>query len=65
MEITDFKIAPAETTDAVTSVTVRFQNMRKPHHIIYVLTHTSEGWRISDIRYDRGSSLKKILESDL
>ena len=65
LEITDFNISPAETAGAETNVTVRFQNMHKPHHIVYLLTHTPEGWRISDIRYDRGSSLKKILQADL
>jgi hypothetical protein len=29
--------------------------------MIYVLSRTADGWRIGDIRYDDGSSLKKIL----
>jgi hypothetical protein len=31
----------------------------------YVLGRTADGWRISDIRYDDGSSLKKILQAPL
>jgi uncharacterized membrane protein YqjE len=45
-------------------VTVRFKNLGKPTHIIYVLTHSGGGWRITDIRYDDGSSLKKMLQAD-
>ena len=31
----------------------------------YVLRRTVHGWKISDIRYDDGYSLKKILQSPL
>jgi hypothetical protein len=70
-EIKDFTISPPETakgpggTGIETRVTVRFKNFGKSTRIVYVLTHTGDGWRISDIRYDDGSSLKKILEGKL
>jgi hypothetical protein len=46
-------------------VTVRFKNIGKPTRIEYVLRHTADGWKISDICYDDGSSLKKNLQSPL
>jgi len=64
-EITEFSIAGAETAGAETRVAVRFKNLGKSTPIIYVLTHTAGGWRISDIRYHDGSSLKKILQANL
>ena len=65
MEIKDFSVGPPETTGSETRVTVRFKNIGKPTRVIYVLSRTADGWRISDIRYDDGSSLKKILEGKL
>ncbi|MDQ3199480.1 MAG: YbjP/YqhG family protein [Verrucomicrobiota bacterium] len=64
IEIKGFTISPPETAKGETRVTVRFKNLGKPARLVYVLTHTGDGWKISDIRYDDGSSLKKILQSD-
>ena len=64
IEITDFTISPPETAGGETRVTVRFKNLGKPARIVYLLRHQGDGWKISDIRYDDGSSLKKILQSD-
>ena len=64
-EITDFSISAPRTTGRETQVTVRFKNIGKPARVEYVLGRTAEGWRISDIRYDDGSSLKKILKGKL
>ena len=46
-------------------VTVNFKNLDKPTRVLYVLSRTANGWKISDIRYHDGSSLKKILEGKL
>ena len=64
IEITGLTISPPETAGGETRVTVRFKNLGKPARIVYLLTHQGDGWKISDIRYDDGSSLKKILQSD-
>jgi hypothetical protein len=64
MEISNFSISPPETARGETRVTVRFKNIGKPTRVVYALTHTAAGWRISDIRYDDGSSLRKILQAD-
>ena len=63
MEISHFSISSPETAKGETQVTVRFKNMGKSARIVYVLIPASAGWRISDIRYDDGSSLKKILQA--
>ena len=65
IEIRDFSVSAPETAGRETRVTVYFKNLGKPVGIIYVLSRTADGWRISDIRYDDGSSLKKILQSKL
>ena len=65
IEIRDFSVSAPETAGRETRVTVYFKNLGKPVGIIYVLSRTADGWRISNIRYDDGSSLKKILQSKL
>jgi hypothetical protein len=64
-EITDFSISAPKTVHGETIVTVRFKNIGKPTRVEYVLSRTADGWKISDIRYDDGSSLKKILQAPL
>lgn len=70
-EIRDFSVSAPEMiggpsrTGTETRVTVHFKNLGKPTRLIYVLSRTADGWRISDIRYDDGSSLKKILKGKL
>jgi hypothetical protein len=63
--ITKFAIAAPETAGGKTQVTVSFKNFGEPQRLVYVFTHTGGGWRISDIRYADGSSLKKILQRPL
>ncbi len=65
MEITDFSISPPERAGGEIRVTVRFKNIGKPARVVYLLAHERDGWKISDIRYDDGSSLKKILQGKL
>jgi Protein of unknown function (DUF3828) len=65
MEIRDFSVSAPETAGGETRVTVHFKNLGQPTRVIYLLSRTDDGWRISDIRYDDGSSLKKILQGKL
>jgi hypothetical protein len=44
---------------------VRFKNIGKSTRVEYVLGRTADGWKISNIRYDDGSWLKKILQGKL
>ena len=65
VQIKDFSVSAPESTGGETRVTVHFKNIGKPTRVLYLLSQTSDGWKISDIRYDDGSSLKKILEGKL
>lgn len=65
IEIKDFSITAPEMAGREARVTVNFKNLGKPTRLVYVLGHTADGWKIGDIRYDDGSSLKKILEGKL
>lgn len=65
MEIKDLSVSAPEMTGGEARVTVNFKNFGKPTRVVYMLGRTANGWKISDIRYDDGSSLKKILEGKL
>ncbi len=65
MEIKDFSVSAPEMAGREARVTVNFKNLGKPTRVVYMLSRTAKGWKISDIRYDDGSSLKKILEGKL
>jgi hypothetical protein len=65
IEIANFSVSQAENVSGETRITVRFKNLSKSVRFVYVLTQTPDGWRISDIRYNDGSSLKKTLQAPL
>ena len=65
IQITDFSISAPRITGSEALVTVRFKNIGKPTRVECVLHRTANGWKISDLRYDDGSSLKKILQNPL
>jgi hypothetical protein len=64
-EIKDFAVSEPEITGGSARVTANFKNFDKPTRVIFLLRRTAGGWKISDIRYDDGSSLKTILEGQL
>jgi len=64
-QISGFSVSAPETTGGETRVKVQFKNIGKPARVTFVLNRTADGWRISDIRYDDGSSLKKILQGKI
>ena len=64
-DIEDFSISSAKMEDGEKAlVTVTFKNMGKPARIVYILERTRGAWKISDIRYPEGLSLRQILERD-
>ena len=65
IEIKDFSVSAPEMAGGEARVTVNFKNLGKPTRVLYMLSRTANGRKISDIRYDDGSSLKKILEGKL
>jgi hypothetical protein len=64
-EIKGFSISAPQTDGGEMRVTVNFKTFGKPTKVVFVLSRTANGWKISDIRYEDGSSLKKILEGKL
>ena len=64
-EITEFFISGPKISGSEAHVTVLFKNLGKPERVEYLLSHTAKGWKISNIRYQDGPSLKKILQAPL
>ena len=65
MEIKDFSVSAPEMAGGEARVRFDFKNLDKPTRLVYIFSQLGNGWKISDIRYDDGSSLKKILEGKL
>src|SRR3954452_25627892 len=63
IEITGFSISEAKVMGKEAVVDVHFKNIGKAERVECVLHRTPKGWRISDMRYDDGNSLKKILQA--
>ena len=61
-DIKDLVIQPANNEGANARVTVTFQNFGKPHEITYSLALSQSGWKIADILYSDGRSLRTILQ---
>lgn len=59
-QITEFHIDAFDPVKKV--VNVRFKNYNKPTLIVYQMSETPAGWRISDIRYEKGHSLVETLK---
>ncbi len=65
IEIKDFSVSAPEMAGGEARVAVNFKNFGKPTRVVYMLSRTANLWKISDVHYDDGSSLKKILEGKL
>ena len=61
-ETTNLQIAAVEGQPDLFNVT--FTNLGT-RTLVYKLTNTSGGWRISDIKYSEGPSLKEILSQEI
>lgn len=61
-DINDFSVAlVAEQKDSA-EVAASFKNLGTSEKIVFLLSPTAQGWRITDIRYSDGSTLKGILK---
>jgi hypothetical protein len=60
-EIKNFTVAKALTEGGISQVPVSFENFGKKVQIGFLLIQTGAGWRISDIRYQEGHTLRSIL----
>jgi hypothetical protein len=61
-DIKDFSVAlVAEQKDSA-EVAASFKNIGTSEKIVFLLLSTAQGWRITDIKYSDGSTLKGILK---
>lgn len=61
-EIKDFSVVKVSENKGSAEVAVTFKNMGKSERILYSLSDGDKGWRISDIKYHDGLTLKGILK---
>jgi Protein of unknown function (DUF3828) len=61
-DIKDFSVAlVAEQKDSA-EVAASFKNMGTSERIVFLLSNTAQGWRITDIKYSDGRTLRAILK---
>ena len=61
-EIKDFSVVlVAEQKDSA-EVAASFKNMGTSEKIVFSLSNTAQGWRVTDIKYSDGRTLKGILK---
>jgi hypothetical protein len=61
-DIKDFSVAlVAEQKDSA-EVAASFKNIGTSERIVFLLSNTAQGWRITDIKYSDGRTLKEILK---
>jgi hypothetical protein len=63
MQIKNFVVGKASIEEAIAQVPVSFENFDKKVQINFLLIKTPAGWRISDISYPAGYTLKSLLTS--
>jgi hypothetical protein len=61
-DIKDFSVALVAEQKDLAEVLASFKNIGTSEKIVFLLSPTAQGWRISDIRYSDGSTLKGILK---
>jgi hypothetical protein len=61
-EIKDFSVALVAQQKDSAEVVASFKNMGTSEKIVFLLSNTSQGWRITDIKYSDGRTLKGILK---
>ena len=63
MQIKNFAVGKASIEEGIAQVPVSFDNFDKKVQINFLLIKTPAGWRISDIRYPGGYTLRSLLTS--
>ena len=61
-DIKDFSIALVAEQNDSAEVAASFKNIGKSEKIVFLVSKTAQGWRITDIKYSDGRSLKEILK---
>jgi hypothetical protein len=62
MEIKKFAIGKPSYADNKATVKVTFENFKEPKSFIFILGNGRTGWRISNIEYGEGRSLRGYLK---
>jgi hypothetical protein len=60
-EIKDFSVVLVNQQKDSAEVAASFKNIGTKEKIMFLLSNTAEGWRITDIKYSDGRTLKGIL----
>jgi hypothetical protein len=63
MQIKNFVVGKASIEEGIAQVPVSFENFDKKVQLNFLLIKTGAGWRISDISYPGGYTLKSLLTS--
>jgi hypothetical protein len=61
-EIKDFSVVLVAQQKDSAEVAASFKNMGTNEKIVFLLSNTAQGWRITDIKYSDGRTLKGILK---
>jgi hypothetical protein len=61
-EIKDFSVVLVAQQKDSAEVAASFKNMGTSEKIVFLLSNTAQGWRITDIKYSDGRTLKGILK---
>jgi hypothetical protein len=61
-EIKDFSVVLVSEQKDSAEVAASFKNMGTSEKILFLLSNTAQGWRITDIKYSDGRTLKGILQ---
>ena len=61
-DIKDFAVALVAQQKDSAEVAASFKNIGTSEKIVFLLTNTAQGWRITDIKYSDGRTLKDILK---
>ena len=61
-EIKDFSVVLVAHQKDSAEVAASFKNIGRSEKIVFLLSNTAQGWRITDIKYSDGRTLKGILK---
>jgi hypothetical protein len=62
LEIKEFSVALLTQQKDSAEVAASFKNMGRSEKVVFLLTNTAQGWRITDIKYSDGQTLRGILK---
>jgi hypothetical protein len=63
-EITNFAIGKPSYVEGKAKVVVTFENFGKPKTIVFIMVNGRAGWRINDIDWTDGNTLRGILKGE-